>query len=490
LAFFFGAKRKMRRAYTAVTRDEDDVDADIELRACYKGRNLFFDDECPVCMCEFAEYAVFSSCGHVVCGSCALGMLGSSQRSYDAAALTCPMCRQTGGVRVHAVEGDAAFKRAMRSAGTMAPRLRAGSADADAQCAPSVRYGTAVSEDGLSGIFVEIQAAQAAQVPRMRRTFVLVDVSGSMAPVIPSIDLGPLVASLVGTWLCVVTFGTEVDTIYEGVVAAGDVAPNLFSDGTTNLHGALDHVRRKIETCGELDGFDGVYAVLLVTDGEPDDRELAVIAMRALKETARASVHLVGTGPSYVFANCSRLLDNHTEEFEHAEPEGVCGALTRGCSVRVRVAGSPDSRMYYNGTVTAPVDGVHAFFAPSAAAAVHVVFTGDISLGTMRLDGNLVAARHDASLGYRVRGALLSMTAIARVKKACFELDAPAVARMHALRDTEREIAQYGELPNIQHIAEMILEAKRAVESGAEAERLHSTSVARSVTAIGRACTC
>jgi hypothetical protein len=497
----------MRRAYTAVTRDEDDVDADIELRACYKDRKLFFDDQCPVCMCEFAEYAVFNSCGHVVCGACAVGMLAFSQQrqhSYDTTARTCPMCRERGDVTLHEVD-DAAYKRAMRSAGTMAPRLRAEAANAaaaDAQCAQSVRYGTAVSEDGLNGIFVEIQAAQAAhaaQVPRMRRTFVVVDVSGSMAPVIPSIDLGPLVASLVGTWLCIVTFGTEVDTIYEGVVAAGDVAPNLFSDGTTNLHGALDHVRRKIEACGEdcreVDGscgFDGAYDVMIVTDGEPDNPDLAVLAMRALKETARASVYLVGTGPSYVFANCSRLLDFRTHEFEHAEPDLVCGALTsRGCSGRVRVAGAPESRMYYNGAVTAPVDGVHAFFARNGAA--HVVFTGLIDLETMLVDGNLVAARHDAALGYRVRGALLSMTAIARVKKACFDLDAPAVARMHTLRDTERELAEYeatAEFPGCAAIVEMIDGAKRGIVDGAEAERLHSTSVARSVTAIGRACTC
>ena len=57
-------------------------------------------------------------------------------------------------------------------------------------------------------------------------------------------------------------------------------------------------------------------------------------------------------GASYNFANCSKLLDSRCEEFEHVEPESVCGALTRGGSVRVRVAGSPDSRMYYNGTVT------------------------------------------------------------------------------------------------------------------------------------------
>ncbi len=327
-----------------------------------------------------------------------------------------------------------------------------------------------------------------------------------MAPVIPSIDLSPLVASLAGTWLCVVTFGTEVNTIYEGVVEAGDVAPTLFSDGTTNLHGALDHVRRKIDALGGLDGLDGLdsmYDVMIVTDGEPDDRELAVIAMRALKETGRASVYLVGTGPSYVFANCSRLLDDHTDEFEHAEPESVCGALTRGGSVRVRVVGSPESRMYYNGTVTAPVDGEHTFFArptnhaspiasTASAIAAHVVFTGDILLETMLVDGSLVAARHDAALGYRVRGALLSMTTIARVKQACFQLDAgaPAVARMHSLRVAERELAQYGEFPGCAAIAEMILEAKRAVESGAEAERLHSTATAASVTAIARACTC
>ena len=182
---------------------------------------------------------------------------------------------------------------------------------------------------------------------------------------------------------------------------------------------------------------------------------------------------------------CTRLLDDRTEEFEHAEPELVCAALMkRGSSVRVCVSGAPDSRMYLNGTVTAPVDGEHAFFAPSAAA--HAVFTGPIDLGSMRVGGDRVSARHDASLGYRVRGSLLSMTAIARVKKACFQLDVPAVARMHALRDTEREIAQYGEFPEI---GAMVDGAKRGIVAGAEAERLHSTATAASVTAIARACT-
>ena len=472
----------MRRAYTAAGA-EDDVDADIELRASCKDRKLFLDDDCPVCCALFeSEFAVFQ-CGHVVCGACAAKLPRVSR------VVACPMCRRPCPceINVHVVD-DANFKRAMRSAGTMLPvrATESGAADADAQGAQNVRYGKAVSEDGLEGMFVEIQLVPAAH-SRIRRTVVVVDVSGSMSPVIDTIDLGPLVASLVGTWLCVVTFGTSVDTIFEGVVKPGDVAPKLVSDGTTNLHGALDHVRRKIEAVEAIeaaqaaDAVEAVCDVMIVTDGEPDDAELAVLAMRALKETGRASVHLVGTGPSYNFANCSKLLDNRTEEFEHVPPERVIGALTRGASVRVRVAGSPCSRMYLNGTVTAPVDGEHCFF---ASAAAHVVFTGPIDLGSMLVDGNRVSAKHDASLGYRVRGALLSMTAIARVKKACFELDAPAVARMHTLRDTEREIAQDGEFPDI---VAMVAEGRLAVERGAE--RIQSTAMADSATAIARACT-
>jgi hypothetical protein len=303
-----------------------------------------------------------------------------------------------------------------------------------------------------------------------------------MTPVIPLLDFGPLVASMVGTWLCVVTFGTDVATVFEGVVSAGDKVPDLVADGTTNLHAALDHVRRKIEAAG---AYTRDYDVLLVTDGEPDDPELAVGAMRALKETGRASVYLVGTGPSYNFDNCRKLLDYRCEEFEHVQPEKVCGALlARGSSVRVRVAGAPESRMYLNGTVTAPVDGEHVFFANGA---VHVVFTGTVDVGTMLVDGKRVAARHDDSLGYRIRGALLSMTAIARVKKACFELEVPAVARMHTLRHTARELAEH-EFPGRHGILEMIEEGQRAVETGAE--RLRSTATASTVTAIARACTC
>ena len=476
----------MRRAYTAAGA-EDDVDADIELRASCKDRKLFLENECPVCCVLFeSEFAVFQ-CGHVVCGACAAKLPRVSHGS-EVACPMCPMCRRASyNIKVHTVD-DAEFKRAMRAAGTMVPvRVEQAAAEADAQGA-IVRYGKAVSESGLCGLFVEIQR-QDEVVPahsRIRRTVVVVDVSGSMSPVIDTIDLGPLVASLVGTWLCVVTFGTSVDTIFEGVVKPGDVAPRLVSDGTTNLHGALDYVRRKIEAVEAAQAADaveaeGVYDVLIVTDGEPDDAELAVLAMRALKETGRASVHLVGTGPSYNFANCSKLLDNRTEEFEHVPPERVIGALTRCASVRVRVAGSPCSRMYLDGTVTAPVDGEHCFF---ASAAAHVVFTGPIDLGSMLVDGNRVSAKHDASLGYRVRGALLSMTAIARVKRACFELDVPAVARMHTLRDTEREIAQYGEFPDI---VAMVAEGRLAVERGAE--RIQSTAMADSATAIARACT-
>ena len=488
----------MRRAYTAAGA-EDDVDADIELRASCKDRKLFLENECPVCCVLFeSEFAVFQ-CGHVVCGACAAKLPRVSHGPYGPE-VACPMCRRTGRTgdfKLHVVD-DAEFKRAMRAAGTMVPvRATEQAANAENVQGASVRYGKAVSEGGLCGLFVEIQR-QDEVVPahsRIRRTVVVVDVSGSMSPVIDTIDLGPLVASLVGTWLCVVTFGTSVDTIFEGVVKPGDVAPRLVSDGTTNLHGALDYVRRKIEAVEAVEAADaveaaqaaqaeGVYDVMIVTDGDPDDAELAVLAMRALKETGRASVHLVGTGPGYNFANCSKLLDNRTEEFEHVQPELVIGALTRGASVRVRVAGSPCSRMYLNGTVTAPVDGEHCFFATSGAAAAHVVFTGPIDLGSMLVDGNRVSAKHDASLGYRVRGALLSMTAIARVKRACFELDAPAVARMHTLRDTEREIAHYGEFPDI---VAMVAEGRLAVERGAE--RIQSTAMADSATAIARACT-
>ena len=472
---------KMRRAYTAAGA-EDDVDADIELRASCKDRKLFLENECPVCCVPFeSEFAVFQ-CGHVVCGACAAKLPRVSHGSEVA----CPMCRRTGrtgrtgDIKVHTVD-DAEFKRAMRAAGTMVPVRVEQAANADAQGA-IVRYGKAVSEGGLEGLFLEIQR-QDEVVPahsRIRRTLVLVDVSGSMSPAIETIDLGPLVASLVGTWLCVVTFGTGVDTVFEGVVKPGDVAPRLVSDGTTNLHGALDHVRRKIEAEAAES-----YDVLIVTDGDPDDPELAVLAMRALKETGNASVFLVGTGPSYNFANCSKLLDYHTEEFEHAEPERVCAALTRGASVRVRVAGSPESRMYLNGTVTAPVDGEHAFF---ASAVAHVVFTGRVDLGSMLVDGKPAAARHDASLGYKVRAALLSMISIARVKRACFELEVPAVARMHTLRGTERELAEHGDFPGRNEIDAMILDGKRAVESGAE--RVRSTAMADTANTVARACTC
>ena len=472
----------MRRACTAAGFD-DDVDADIALRGSYKGRRLFLDAECPVCMCPFAsEFAVFQICGHVTCGACAGRLLDSGAR--ETALAPCPMCRRASAIKVHAVD-DAEFKRAMRSAGTMAPRVRAEERAEQAEAERNgrgVRYGTAVSEDGLEGLFVEIQTAPGAAHALIRRTLVLVDVSGSMSPAIETIDLGPLVASLVGTWLCVVTFGTSVDTVFEGVVKPSDVAPRLVSDGTTNLHGALDHVRRKIEAAQAAQAAEG-YDVLIVTDGEPDDPELAVLAMRALKETGKASVYLVGTGPSYNFANCSKLLDYHTEEFQHAEPERVCAALTRDAGVRVRVAGSPESRMYLNGTVTAPVDGEHAFFASSVA---HVVFTGRVDLGSMLVDGKPVAARHEATLGYKIRAALLSMISLARVKRACFELEVPAVARMHTLRETERAIAEY-EFPN-EELAAMILAGKRAIEGGAE--RARSTAMADTATLVARACTC
>jgi uncharacterized protein YegL len=494
----------MRRAYTAAGSDTD-VDGDIELRAAHKDRKLFLDDECPVCCAPFgSEYAVFQ-CGHVVCGACAARMLGfwehPSQGAEDAA-FPCPMCRRAGTIKLHAVE-DAEFTRAMRSAGTMAPRLRAAAtekaekdetaekAEGNENGAQSVqaRYGTAVSADGLEGLFVEIQVQDQVQGPqgeagssRVSRRFVVVDISGSMTSAIALLDFGPLVASMVGTWLCVVTFGTDVATVFEGVVSAGDAAPTFVANGTTNLHSALDHVRRKIEADG---AYTGDYDVLLVTDGEPDDPELAVGAMRALKGTGRASVYLVGTGPNYNFDNCRRLLEYRCEEFEHAEPEKVCGALlARGSSARVRVAGAPESRMYLNGTVTAPVDGEHVFFANRDA---HAVFTGTVDVGTMLVDGKRVAARHDDSLGYRIRGALLSMTAIARVKKACFELEVPAVARMHTLRHTARELAEH-EFPGRHGILEMIEEGQRAVETGAE--RLRSTATASTVTAIARACTC
>jgi hypothetical protein len=48
---------------------------------------------------------------------------------------------------------------------------------------------------------------------RVSRRFVVVDISGSMTSAIALLDFGPLVASMVGTWLCVVTFGTDVATV-------------------------------------------------------------------------------------------------------------------------------------------------------------------------------------------------------------------------------------------------------------------------------------
>ena len=482
IRFYLFFRENMRRAYTAA--GVEDVDADIELRAAYKDRRLFLDDECPVCMGAFSTFAVFATCGHVTCGACA-AKLPRVSNGPDGSEVACPMCRRASDIKVHAVD-DAEFKRAMRAASTMVPvRVCADAAEpvfgAAEGAEGAVRYGRAVSEYGLEGLFVEIQAPARAN----RRTCLVVDISGSMSPAIPCMDLDPLVASLVGTSLCVVTFGTSVDTIFEGVVKPGDGAPKLVSDGTTNLHGALDHVRRKIEAVEAAEAAEAAEGcdVLIVTDGEPDDAELAVLAMRALKETGRASVFLVGTGPSYNFANCSKLLDYHTEEFQHAEPELVCAALTRAASVRVRVAGSPESRMYLNGTVTAPVDGVHAFFASSVA---HVVFTGRVDLGSMLVDGKPAAARHDASLGYKIRPALLSMISLARVKRACFQLEVPAVARMHTLRDTERAIAEY-EFPHGE-LAEMILAGKRAIEGGAE--RARSTAMADTATLVARACTC
>jgi hypothetical protein len=432
----------MRRSFTSCASVVADVDIDLRARC---RRKLFLDDACPICLAALGRSVAVCALGHGVCGACQAAWGGS-----------CAVCRDPD-VEVVALEDDEedlAFERDMAAAAALAPArpgLAAGIGPAE--------YGEATG-NGLTARLFTLRAVEAAAATLV----VLLDVSGSMREALPLVGLGGVFAecAATGARLCVVTFGSDARTVFGPArVSPGDVPPRPRADGGTALHLGLDHVGAIVDGLG-----DDVCEVRVVTDGEADDRALAIEAMRRL--AGRADVRLVATG-AYTFANCSELLDNDTSRFEFVAPHDVEAALMPAAGLRrVSVGGDEGSRMYRNGNVTAPVGGVHAFFDGAGT----VAFTGNVDVAAL-------GARHAPGLDFEVRRFVLSATGLSYAKRATFAHDLGA-GRARKLERARRVVAKYGSFPEI---AAMIDAGIESIEAGRE----QSNALARMATCAARA---
>jgi len=446
----------MRRAMTSFAAAVPDNDISLRFQYAQEThQKLFMDDACPVCYGTLGSAVAVCGKGHAVCSKC-----------NAAWASSCAVCRDED-IQMLALtddDADVAFDGEMRVCAAMVPaqpeRLAGPCAEALA------RYGAA-SSGTLDAVMLVLERA-AAPAQTARALYVLIDVSASMDDVLPLIGFRALLAECAAraVTLCVVTFGSSATTVFGPArVAASDFIPPMRTDGSTAMHLGLHHVRELIEAEASKAAAEGFPEVRIVTDGECDDRAAAIGEMRALARVA--SVFLVATG-AYVFENCSELLANDTTKFEFVAPEDAHAALAPTGATRVAVQGGAASRMYCNGNVTAPCDGVHHVFSGAPVA-----FTGDVGYAAL-------SPRRDLTLDYEIRTFLLASTALAYVKAATFDTANDGMRRARKLARARRVLCTYGTFPEIVAVIDAGI---ASIRTGREA----SNSLARLATCAARA---
>jgi hypothetical protein len=398
---------------------------------------LFFgeSDDCPVCTDQMLAFAVFQ-CGHATCVACHERRGAAARCVYGCAegalAETYPSSA--------ALEArHAAFARELARLAALTP----GPAGPAARPAP-VPYGA-----GGDAVVLDVPHFPGGEAA----TVYVVDHSSSMATAWATMlregFFDDLALSLVGTHCAVVAFSTEARTVVEpclvtreGAAAVAAAIGAARPHGSTALHLALRLARREAARLEAL--APGACArIVVLTDGEATDLEAAKAAVGEVAE----ALLVCGFGAEFNFEMCAEMLGRAacggagSTLYEHAPtvPE-LLELLRRRVRVR-RMRVRADGPMYFNGRVSLPVDGWHAWH---VAEPLRVAFER-ASLESLTLDGAPVAVERRAELGFAARDVCVANFALGYIAELSFCVpEHDVVTHAQALRAARSALAAVG----------------------------------------------
>ena len=384
--------------------------------------------ECPVCLNEF-EIASLFPCGHGVCDTCATSMVTNDM-------VKCPKCRKIAScddlVRIHLEKGlRDGFKQFMaslvRNQGLVADRVPTAILPIHDPAAPKAYFGFA-SAPGVAATLIAVPPAAAACQQQKAVVFVI-DESGSMRNDLDKVfrALQAALRAMIGGYAAIVVFNSKADIITPPHRVTEETIPGTMAalyatsaTGATQLDLALDLAANRVaEEMRELIAQDREQAlprVVVVTDGEASDRELAARVLGRMP----TPVCIIGFGRNYSYDNCHGLFMYSTQSaanFTHAgsaeELERALLAEQRALS-SVRVSSPAGSQIYCNGRVT-PVgaDGVYeTAFDPTQGIRFAVGSPTALDLGTLMVGGSAAAAVQQLELGLEASGFMGFMEAM------------------------------------------------------------------------------
>jgi hypothetical protein len=385
--------------------------------------------ECPVCLSEFNIASLFP-CGHGVCDTCVTSMVTNDM-------VKCPECRKIAScddlVRIHLEKGlRDSFKQSKSSLeriqGLVADRVPMRCLPIQDPAAPNAHFGFA-SAPGFGATLIAVPPAAAACQQQKAVVFVI-DESGSMRNDLDKTFRALQVAllAMIGGYAAVVVFNSKADIITPPHRVTEETISRTMADlyatsatGATQLDLALNLAANRVaEEMRELIAQDCEQAlprVVVVTDGEASDRELAA---QVLGRITRTPIFIIGFGHNYSYNNCHGLFMYSTQSaanFTHAgsaeELERALLAEQRALS-SVRVSYPAGSQIYCNGRVT-PVgaDGVYeTAFDPTQGIRFAVGGPTALDLGTLMIGGCAAAAVQQPELGLEVSGFMGFMEAM------------------------------------------------------------------------------
>jgi hypothetical protein len=385
--------------------------------------------ECPVCLNEF-EIASLFPCGHGVCDTCATSMVTNDM-------VKCPKCRKIAScddlVRIHLEKGlRDGFKQFMaslvRNQGLVADRVPTAILPIHDPAAPKAYFGFA-SAPGVAATLIAVPPAAAACQQQKAVVFVI-DESGSMRNDLDKVfrALQAALRAMIGGYAAIVVFNSKADIITPPHRVTEESIPGTMAalyatsaTGATRLDLALDLAANRVaEEMRELIAQDREQAlprIVVVTDGEASDRELAA---QVLGRITRTPTFIIGFGHHYSYNNCHGLFMYSTQSaanFTHAgsaeELERALLAEQRALS-SVRVSSPAGSQIYCNGRVT-PVgaDGVYeTAFDPTQGIRFAVGSPTALDLGTLMVGGSAAAAVQQLELGLEASGFMGFMEAM------------------------------------------------------------------------------
>jgi Mg-chelatase subunit ChlD len=259
-----------------------------------------------------------------------------------------------------------------------------------------------------------------------------------------------------------------------------------FGGGNTHVEEGLalaDLAAQEMLGVLERDGAHATPAIVVVTDGDPTDEELAARALAA----TRAPVHVVAFGAQYKFGTCDAMF-KYTRRgstamlFTHAaRAECLVGALA-GCGAHgVSVVGLAGSRCHYNGAVV-DFEGAHVVVVDPRAG-LRVGFTGPVDIATLSLYGAKLDAAPSVPHGMQVRDFLVATAVTEFAQKLALDSEDASAVLLRRTRGLVERSA-----PTLAPVLSMLSAMLGDIERGRESA--DSGAVARAVSGAVRAFTC